>query len=164
MGRPLFPKGTHYKNWALGNTKPGLAPATDVEDHAAQRAAINPMFYRTNLLKQERHVQERLEVLMKKLHQHESDKEGVEIGFWTMAFTSDVITDLAFGEPFGSLEAEKIHWVVEQMNGYFSMILYLDGLRRMSPALFNVLVRFLPKKVTEQRRRLGEFAQTKLNK
>ncbi|TGZ76676.1 cytochrome P450 [Ascodesmis nigricans] len=162
-GNPHFPKGQHYKNWQLGVAKPGLTPATDVHDHAVQRAALNPMFFPQNLKKQERHIQEGLDLLMEKLYQHKNDPDGVDINFWALAFSSDVITDLAFGETFGSLKAEKLHWVVEQMNKFFSMILVLDSFYRILPSwLWSYRESLVPKKVTAQRQRLAEFAQTRL--
>lgn len=177
----------------MGIGKPSLAPCRNIADHAAQKAAIAPMFHRPNMVKQERHIMQHVDMLMEKIKLHGmrrrgedgsgldgSGEEGMEMGTWFMAFATDVITDLAFGEAFGSLKAgkskqhnplspssaadgraEKIHWVVDQMNNYFGMIVVLDCIRRF-PWIYNIIPWVLPKKVTRQREKLGTFANTRL--
>lgn len=135
-----------------------------------------------------------VKLLMEKIRKHGMrrrgedgrDQDGMEMGFWSMAFATDVITDLAFGGAFGSLKAgekystlfalrcsggpetkdancmiEKIHWVVNRMNSYFFMIIILDCIRHF-PLLFKILPRFLPKSVTEQRTKLAQFGWTRI--
>lgn len=79
------------------------------------------MFHRPNMLKQERHILQHVDILIEKLQKYGKQRkeeraetmddncegDGAELGFWFMAFATDVITDLAFGEAFGSLKEGK---------------------------------------------------------
>ncbi|KAF2095599.1 averantin oxidoreductase, partial [Rhizodiscina lignyota] len=93
---------------------PGVTTLTMADDanHARQRRAMAYSFSQKALEDQEHIVQGYVNVLIQKLGEMGKRSEEFNLVNWLNFTTFDIIGDLAFGEPFGCLDAGKfIEWV-----------------------------------------------------
>ncbi|RSL97567.1 hypothetical protein CDV31_012980 [Fusarium ambrosium] len=89
----------------------GLLPSFR-EDHRRQRRALAHAFSESALTQQEGYIKNYVDLLMKRLGEHAQAGRAVDIVRWYNYLTFDIIGDLAFGDPFYSLEKSDYHpWV-----------------------------------------------------
>ncbi|MCJ1270923.1 hypothetical protein MMC22_010820 [Lobaria immixta] len=114
-GQPGFPKDpSRYGKWMWINGAPDIFTAGDV-DHSRLRRLLIPAFSDNAIGDQEALVQLNVNLLIKQLRGrlHDSFSKGkVDMSAWLNWATFDIIGELAFGEPFGCLQAGTYHpWV-----------------------------------------------------
>jgi hypothetical protein len=88
---------------------------------------MNHAFSEQALRSQESIITGYIDLMISKLHEKAQSQSAVDMMRWMNATTFDVTGDLAFGEPFGALEADANHsWVENTFHG-------LKWLRWMAP-------------------------------
>ncbi|KAF2821312.1 cytochrome P450 [Ophiobolus disseminans] len=164
-GRPAFPKSKLWHGAAKGRPL-SVLNALDPKVHARFRKAMDPAFTEKALRLQEPVVQRNVEFFIAQLDKLASkDPNGavVDIVQWFAFLAFDLVGDLGFGEPFGSLEASELHPWVElifaSIRGatYGASLKYYPGLSW----LFGLTV---PKSVMQKYRAHWSYAVDKINK
>ena len=93
------------------NGEPEVVTAPD-KDHTRLRRVLAPAFSKMAIGDQKSLVQSNVDLLIKRLRERAQTKGGADMSTWLNWTTFDVIGDLAFGEPFGCLQAAEYHpWV-----------------------------------------------------
>ena len=103
-----------YGKWMWVNGSPDIFTA-DEPDHERLRRLLIPVFSDNATGDQEQLVQKHIDLLImrfKEKAKHSLAGGKVDLSAWLNWATFDIIGDLAFGEPFGCLEAGEYHpWV-----------------------------------------------------
>ncbi len=104
--KPLFLKNAMYDAFSPGpkGVSCGLFPERDPKNHAELREVFTPCFFQEELRRQESTVQKQVDLLVNRIRETGAGHGGTDINFWSRSYASDVISDLSFGRPFGSLE------------------------------------------------------------
>lgn len=115
QGQPIFPKDpARYGKWMWINGAPDIFSA-DEANHSRLRRLLIPAFSDIATGNQERLVQLNVDLLVEQLRTRVHDKISkgkVDLSAWLNWATFDIIGDLAFGEPFGCMQAGEYHpWV-----------------------------------------------------
>ncbi|KAJ3519244.1 hypothetical protein NM208_g14199 [Fusarium decemcellulare] len=88
------------------------------EDHRRQRRLISHAFSKAALKEQESYIQHYLDLLMTRLGENAAAGRPMDVTRWFNFFTFDLIGELAFGDPFYSLEKSDYHpWVTMLFQG-----------------------------------------------
>lgn len=98
-GRATFLK----TDWYNDGTHPSLASSRDPEQHSRMLKLLSGGFSSKALLEQEDIVQEYIDVLIAQLDAHATEKSA-DMTQWYNFAAFDIVGDLSFGEPFGSLK------------------------------------------------------------
>lgn len=124
-------------------------------DHARMRRVMSHGFSAQSMLDQQPIIRSYVDRLFDKLREKAASGDGpVNVVNWYNYTTFDVIGDLAFGEPFGCLDTFTYHpWVSLIFEGIKDMA-FSTSMKRY-PALFDVLMWFVPREVK------AKFAQHK---
>ncbi|KAI0400811.1 cytochrome P450 monooxygenase-like protein [Xylaria palmicola] len=109
-GKTRFLKTDFYDN---DDPTPRIVGARDPEIHARQRKALSHAFSAKSLRDQEEVVQKYIKAFVQQLSRlGENGKKALNMSETFNWLTFDVIGDLSFGEPFGSVENGKSHvWI-----------------------------------------------------
>ncbi|KAF4543390.1 Cytochrome p450 protein [Lasiodiplodia theobromae] len=83
------------------------------EDHSRQRRAYSHAFSDRALREQEPLIQKYISLLLQRLTDHAAQGNIVDLVQYYNYTTFDIIGDLAFNEPFGCLENDKYHDLVQ---------------------------------------------------
>ncbi|KAL4811690.1 cytochrome P450 monooxygenase [Aspergillus spinulosporus] len=121
----------------------------DRQTHRLYRRLLSKGFSMSNLRDNEPVLQEKLSLLITRLHDYATKGAVVEMTSWYNYFTFDAIGELAFGEPFGCLENSNYHpWV----SMIFEAIKYSGVAQALGyyPLLFKILLRFVPKSLQQK--------------
>ncbi|KAL9108200.1 MAG: hypothetical protein Q9187_008323, partial [Circinaria calcarea] len=89
-------------------------------DHSRMRRLLSHAFSEQALREQEPIIKQYIDLLMQKLHQQVAGPGGgkVNVVEWFNFATFDIIGDLSFGQPFGSLESGDYHfWIASIFRG-----------------------------------------------
>lgn len=104
----LYTSGRHQRDksaWFVGRSGGQSVFSTINHDHhRLRRAALNPFFPKSSIVKVEPLVVECVDKLCNALDAYSSSKEPVELQTTYMALTLDVISCYAFGKSFGLLD------------------------------------------------------------
>ena len=87
----------------------------------------------------------------------------VNVTDWLNFFTMDVIGDLAFGEPFGCLEAGEYHHWVRTLFSYLKSM-SLAAAPRYYPSTEFLFQKLIPRSVLEGQRRHTQYANERINR
>lgn len=136
-GQASFHKDTRY----FPRRVPGKANilTADDDDHRRIRRHMSHAFSEKALRGQETIVQGYLELLIRKLTERAEKGETVDMVSWYNFTTFDLIGDLAFGEPFGSLQSGGYHpWVaiifeIVKMTSFLYMLKRIPGCVALVP-------------------------------
>lgn len=79
---------------------------------------------------------------------------------WFNYFTFDIIGDLSFGESFGCLEAEELHFYPAMLTRSFRSLVYVQGVIYYHLTALQSF--FVPKKLYEGRLRTAQYAADKV--
>ncbi|OJJ77740.1 hypothetical protein ASPBRDRAFT_202658 [Aspergillus brasiliensis CBS 101740] len=132
-------------------------------DHTRFRKAISHAFSAKGLQAQEPFIMEYVNKLISKLHAMADSQVAVDMVKWYNLTTFDLIGDLAFGEPFGGLEASEYHhWVSTIFR--FIQALSLARFKDDYPMIFQAFKCFMPKHLLEAKRRQDEYSWTTVQK
>ncbi|KAF2172592.1 hypothetical protein M409DRAFT_49150 [Zasmidium cellare ATCC 36951] len=91
-----------------GQTGVSLAPP---ETHTRQRNALGATFTNEALLTQEEHLQIHVDKFMEVLRDHSAKNKAIDFSHWYTYLAFDIIGEVVFSEPFGTLdEGENTQW------------------------------------------------------
>ena len=131
------------------------------KDHARMRRCLNHAFSEQALRSQESIITGYITLMISKLHARAESQTAIDATRWMNATTFDITGDLAFGEPFGALEADASHSWIEDT------FAQLKWIRLMAPLLAYpivgvpvfALLRRWPALETARKRHLGYLEQ-----
>ena len=103
-GRKAFVKGSFYEPFPQDIKN--IVSVSDTTHHAAMRKTLSHGFSVSALASQEDRVHYFVNLLIDQISQRFTETPG-DMTQWYNYFTFDIIGELAFGEPFGCLEAGK---------------------------------------------------------
>lgn len=143
-GQLSFQKDKRLYRSAL-TTADNILLAND-QDHSRQRRLLSHAFSEKALRGQEDVLDGYLSLLIRRLTSEAQAGNVVNMVQWYNFTTFDIIGDLAFGEPFGCLEAGGYHpWVATIFDG-FRLAVFNQTIRRL-PIAAPILRRFIPKEL-----------------
>ncbi|KAG9529486.1 benzoate 4-monooxygenase cytochrome P450, partial [Aureobasidium melanogenum] len=124
--------------------------ATNVPDHARMRKLLAHAFSDRALREQESLMSKYIDALVTGLLKYAHEGKPVDLVSWYNFATFDIIGDLAFGEPFGSLETSNLHpWVQMLFDGIKGGALMRCS--RYWPSLSKVLYSLVSRKLMAKR-------------
>jgi cytochrome P450 len=100
-------KTTWYNIWIIKGLPTGFFAEQNKTIHSGLRKKVSTAYSMTAILRFEKYIQQCLDLMMQRLRVHAEGKRTVNMSEWTNALAFDVVGELAFGEPFGHLEAEE---------------------------------------------------------
>ncbi len=104
-GRKQFLKGTFYE--PMPGEVYNLLSQTDTGAHAAMRKDLSHGFSANALSEQQDLIQHFVDLLIRQIEQH-GTSAPMDMVKWYNFTTFDIIGELSFGEPFGSLESGRL--------------------------------------------------------
>ncbi|GKZ27330.1 hypothetical protein AbraIFM66951_005108 [Aspergillus brasiliensis] len=131
-------------------------------DHTRFRKAMSHAFSAKGLQAQEPFIMKYVNKVISKLHAMAESQVAMDMVKWYNLTTFDLIGDLAFGEPFGGLDASEYHHWVSTIE--FIRALAFARFKDEYPMVFHALERFLPKHLLEAKRRQDEYSWTTVQK
>ncbi|PUU73918.1 cytochrome P450 [Tuber borchii] len=154
--RKLFPKSTFYSYGArhLGNE-------LDPQRHSEMKRKLSHGFSVKALSEQEDIVHNYLDKFIRQINVYAAGPKGDEMVKWYNFFTFDLIGDLAFGEPFGSLNDAKPHFWVSLLLGNVKAIAW-RSVSRWFPVFDKLGVWTAPKSVMKMRDEHMEYSRKKI--
>ena len=117
IGKKQLPK---YENFYLTEPNTHSILFSNDADHSRMRRLLAHAFSEQALREQEPIIRQYFDLLIRKLHQQIEGPSGgkVDMVRWFNFTTFDIIGDLCFGEPFGSLESGDYHfWIAKIFAG-----------------------------------------------
>lgn len=164
-GRKVFLKSDFYDS--DGRPK-SVVSSRDPTEHGAMRKLLSNAFSAKALAEQESIVHSYVDLFIKQIGKHATGKEeGEEMVKWYNWCTFDIIGDLAFGDPFGCLEAGVPHfWVSTILDAvrsgtYYAALIKYFGNSKFSMALKSLII---PQGLLKQRERHLGYSKDKLIK
>ncbi|KAI1098726.1 cytochrome P450 monooxygenase [Jackrogersella minutella] len=134
------------------------------EDHSRMRRILANGFSAQQMIKQEPLLRGYIDLLFKRMREASDSGRSVDMVRWYNYTTFDLIGDLAFGEPFGCLEASNYHSWVAMIFASFKQKQVLIQIRRAYPtleALFNPVLQFFIAKTVQENAKLTEMKVAK---
>lgn len=117
-------------------------------DHSRHRRLLSHAFSEKALRGQEHVLKGYLDLLIRRLSAEADAGRAVNMVQWYNFTTFDIIGDLAFGEPFGCLEAGVYHpWVATIFDG-FRLAVFNQTIKRL-PIAAPILRCFIPKSLVK---------------
>ncbi|KAJ9622840.1 hypothetical protein H2204_011449 [Knufia peltigerae] len=140
-GQLSFQKDKRLYRSALTNADNILL--ADDANHSRHRRLLAHAFSEKALRGQEWVLNHYLTLLIQQLAKRSDEDQVVNMVQWYNFTTFDIIGDLAFGEPFGCLEAGVYHpWVATIFDG-FRLAVFNQAIKRL-PIAAPILRRFIP--------------------
>lgn len=99
-GRKTFTKSSFYND----GTEPSILSERDPHKHGKLRRLLSNGFSARSLAEQEPVVQQFVDKFIMQVNKHVTKPKGDDMVKWYTFVAFDIIGDLAFGDPFGSLE------------------------------------------------------------
>ncbi|KAK1961873.1 cytochrome P450 [Colletotrichum sublineola] len=134
------------------------------EEHANLRRALAHGFSERSMRDQQSIIQEYVDLLIKKLHEHgQGGRKPLNLAAWYNYTTFDVIGDLAFGESFGCLDGSDYHpWV----KSIFQMVRLGTVLHTGThyPFVLKLMMAMVPEKMKRERAQHGQFTEARLKR
>lgn len=115
-GRKQFLKSDFYDD----DTPKNVVNTRDPHQHGKMRRLLSNGFSAKALAEQEILVHQYVDKFIGQLNVYATGKQGEEMVKWYNFTTFDIIGDLAFGDPFGSLEDGLLH------NKFFNVFFFLQ--------------------------------------
>ncbi|KAK0616420.1 cytochrome P450 [Immersiella caudata] len=108
-----FSKGDFYD---LLHPAKSLQMMRNKKDHAARRRVWSAAFSDRALRGYEKRAVTYQNKLLARLAESVDSGKPTNVTRWIYAFSFDLTSDLALGKPFGSLDTDKKHWVIDVMD------------------------------------------------
>lgn len=123
----------------------------DEEAHARQRRVFANSFSDKSLREQAPVVESYVDLFIEKLYTHSSGqrKRALDLSKWFIFLMFDISSDLSFGEPFGSLNAEEAHPWVEIAQDFGKGLSLIASVNLYSP-LDKLLRYIIPKHILQR--------------
>lgn len=159
-GRQQFLKSDTYEN----EYHPSIVSARDPAQHGQMRKLLSHGFSQKALMEQEDIVHEYVDLLIKQIQTHATDKpEGEEMVKWYNYITFDIIGDLAFGDPFGSLKSAEPHFWVESIFKSIEFLPWITVFKRI-PITKYIKQYITPPGAAEARKAHFQYSRDKIIK
>ncbi|RYP62290.1 hypothetical protein DL769_007360 [Monosporascus sp. CRB-8-3] len=142
--------------------RPDIFDANEI-DHDRYRKAMSHAFSPKGLQEQEPIVKGYLDMLIERLNQVAAKGEKTDMVQWFNFTLFDIIGDLAFGQSFGGLRDQVLHFTISFTFEAFKLLTYLEAGARY-PLLLKLLELFTPKSIIEARDRKEEHAEATVKK
>lgn len=159
-GRQQFLKSDAYTN----EYHPSIVSARDPAQHGRMRKLLSHGFSQKALLEQEDIVIEYVDLLIKQINTYATDKpKGEEMVKWYNWITFDIIGDLAFGDPFGSLKTAQPHFWVDSIFASIKYLPWVTVFKRVPIAKY-IKKFILPEGAAEARKAHFQYSRDKVIK
>jgi cytochrome P450 len=142
--------------------RPDIFDANEI-DHDRYRKAMSHAFSPKGLQEQEPIVKGYLDLLIERLHQVATRGGNADMVQWYNFTLFDIIGDLAFGQSFGGLRDQVLHFSISFTFEAFKLLTYLEAGARY-PLLLKLLELFTPKSIIDARDRKEEHAAATVEK
>ncbi|KAF5023569.1 hypothetical protein F66182_4382 [Fusarium sp. NRRL 66182] len=134
------------------------------EDHRRYRSLLAHGFSAQTMLNQQPIMKSYIDLLIQNLHkQCGNGSQPVNMVNWFNFTTFDLIGDLAFGEPFGCLEASDYHPWVALIFSSVKNFAWASNMRRY-PAVQSLLSYFIPKEIKSKLEQHNQLSAAKVRK
>lgn len=144
--RKPFLKSAFYDD----GTAPSIVSARDPATHRRIHRLLSPGFSARSLAEQEPLVQGYVDLFLSQVGRYATGLKGGNMVDWYTWVAFDIIGDLAFGEPFGSLDDAKPHFWVENVFGALAATAWIWTFKK-NRLLQHLIPYLLPKSVKEAR-------------
>ncbi|KAJ5963516.1 Pisatin demethylase [Penicillium vulpinum] len=95
-----------YGSWDPAVGPPAFFAVRDRKLHSTLRKRVSGAYTMSAILKYELHIQDCLDLFLRKLQKHSAAGSKIDMSNWTNAFAFDVVGELVYGAPLGHLESE----------------------------------------------------------
>lgn len=136
--------------------------SAEKEDHRRFRKLLLPSFSDRSLKDQEPKILERIDKLVEQLSDGAKKGRIENMVLWFTWTASDIIGSLAFGEPFGSLEAKETHTWISNIFDNVKAMTMVWAMKRLE--IDAILPYITPKKAMELRLKNLEHSESRLKK
>jgi cytochrome P450 len=166
--RKVFLKGGE---WYSVDTEKNIVDESDPVKHGRIRKLYSSAFSARSLREQEGVVGGYVDLFIRQLGKYgtgggRDSERGSDIVEWFNWLTFDIIGDLAFGDPFGSLSEAKDHFWVSSLIQNVELFVYMVAFNTVIPVwfkrLYQSLIPYLP--IWEKRIEHQEFCRKKIQK
>lgn len=103
-----MPKARWYRDVAGGHDPLGIFAETDNVRHARRRRILAGGFSRTQILKWEPQITDRVNIAIRRIKELGSSAEGVDLCSWFSLMAADTMGFLSCGESFEMLEHGQV--------------------------------------------------------
>jgi cytochrome P450 len=164
--------GTHpgddeFEKWRHFYRSISIAPVSiingDRAEHSVLRRQLSPGFSERSLREQEPLIKQYIDLLMLRLHENCAvGSKSVDMVAWYNFTTFDIIGDLTFGRPFGSLENSKYNPFIPMLlkSSHLCGVLFCMS---FVPYLQEMTLALMPKSILKGFQRHREISIAKLN-
>ncbi|GFF24703.1 benzoate 4-monooxygenase cytochrome P450 [Aspergillus udagawae] len=139
------------------NARKDILTANDA-DHKQFRKALSHAFSAKGLQAQEPIVTGYIDKLISRLREFAEAGVPADMVKWYSLTTFDLISDLAFGEPFRGLDSSQCHHLVATVFDFLKVGPFLRGMEHY-PLLFKAILAFLPTSFMEARKKQVEHVK-----
>ncbi|PMD39569.1 cytochrome P450 [Hyaloscypha variabilis F] len=154
----IFPKDPRFLITDDTLRAPHLVSTTDIENHAVAKKVLSHAFAPKELLDQEHIIHKYVDMFAVAIAE-ESRKGPLNFTEWYQWVTADVLGDLCFGEPFGSVEARKTNpWVATVVNSVI-FVAWDCAIGHISPLLEKSIWYIAPPSIRKSA--LNHYAQSR---
>ena len=108
--RETFIKHQQFYSALVDRKKESVFSTADVSLHRRHRRLLGASLTESSLRNYEDLVQEKIAMAMQHMKKEKLDRGCVDVMKWWIFFTTDVISELSFGEPFGMLKIGKVSY------------------------------------------------------
>ncbi|GME32624.1 uncharacterized protein LAJ45_07093 [Neofusicoccum parvum] len=141
-----------------GDVKPNLVTETDITRHGNLRKLYAHAFSTKALQKQEEIVQGHIHGFLRQLHTLGNTNDDLDMSKWFELVTFDVISDLTFGESFGSVQSGIHHPIVSVILENVIYGTQLGVAARVAPIL-KPLIAVFSRDMREKRSRFLDYTR-----
>lgn len=160
--RPQFLKSPVYAHEGE-KAQLSIVSELDPHRHGKIRRLFAHAFSAKALNEQEGIVQSYIDQLIRQINVHATGKKGEEMVKWFNFATFDIIGDLAFGDPFGSLDDGKPHfWVSMILDAMTAAAWKMVIFRYIGSSRITKYI--MPKSMAEKREKHFGYSKDKLER
>ncbi|KAH8146325.1 uncharacterized protein LAJ45_09518 [Morchella importuna] len=158
-GRKVFTKSSFYND----GTEPSVVSERDPHKHGRLRRLLSNGFSARSLAEQEPVVHQFVDKFIMQINKHVTNPKGDDMVKWYTFVAFDIIGDLAFGDPFGSLEDGKTHFWVENVSKGVAAGKWIFAFQK-NWILSNLIPQLVPKHLKIAREKHLNYCQGKIDK
>lgn len=131
------------------------------DKHRAMRRSLSAAFSAQAMANQQPIIQSYINLFIQRMHENAGKGKTLNMVRWFNWTTFDIIGDLAFGEPFGCLEASANHpWIDQLFDSIFFQAASTE-LKRY-PVIGTILPKLLPKRFAEAKASRAVFNEKRV--
>ncbi|POS68949.1 cytochrome P450 [Diaporthe helianthi] len=146
----------HRKGGGLENTKDPFVImgnehnllGANIEDHSRFRRVLSHGFSMQAIAEQQPRISTHIDLLFQRLHEQcDQGKTPMDLVTWYNRVTFDVISDMTWGEPLGSLEKSQDHPWIHAMEVSTKGLNFIGQTKRFPAPLTPIFEKLIPKEV-----------------